>query len=109
LVAKYHAAYAGEGLLFMGVSPGLVATAEGAAEGGAGGRVEGGAEGEEGTEVDRAGMEGMVRAFETYAPGFEGPITPAKSVEMVLEVVGKATIEKDGGAFVSHYGNKQWL
>lgn len=51
----------------------------------------------------------MVGAFKEYAPTFEGPITPHKSVEMVLKVIDEATLEKNGGGFVSHYGNKQWL
>jgi hypothetical protein len=51
----------------------------------------------------------MVALFKDYAPEFTGPIEPKQSVEMVLSVVDKATVEKDGGGFVSHYGNKQWL
>ncbi|KAF2421186.1 NAD(P)-binding protein [Tothia fuscella] len=52
---------------------------------------------------------GMMAVFKDYAPGFTRPISPRKSVEMVLDVVGKASVEKDGGGFVNHYGNKQWL
>jgi hypothetical protein len=55
------------------------------------------------------GFKQMVESFKDYAPEFTGPISPQKSVEMVLSVVDNATVEKDGGAFVSHYGNKQWL
>jgi hypothetical protein len=51
----------------------------------------------------------MISAFKVYAPDFEGPISPQTSVDMVLRVVGEATVEENGGSFVSHYGNKQWL
>jgi len=48
--------------------------------------------------------------FAKYAPHFRGPITPEESVKAVMNVVANASIEKgDGGAFVSHFGNKQWL
>jgi len=54
-------------------------------------------------------MKQMIGAFKAYAPDFEGPISPEKSVEMVMKVVDEASVEKSGGSFVSHYGNKQWL
>lgn len=49
-------------------------------------------------------------ALMEYAPHFKGPISPEQSVKMVRSVWEKASIE-DGfaGAFVSHYGNKQWV
>jgi hypothetical protein len=47
-------------------------------------------------------------ALKKYAPSFEGPITPEQSVKMQLDVINKITV-KDSGAFVSHYGNKQWI
>lgn len=51
----------------------------------------------------------MVTAFQAYAPTFKGSISPEQSVDMVLKVIDEATVEKSGGSFVSHYGNKQWL
>lgn len=51
----------------------------------------------------------MITAFQGYAPDFEGPISPQQSAEMVLKVIDEATVEKNGGEVVSHYGNKQWL
>jgi hypothetical protein len=51
----------------------------------------------------------MIIAFKAYAPDFEGPISPQTSVDMVLKVVEEASVEKSGGSFVSHYGNKKWL
>ena len=52
----------------------------------------------------------QVKKFSAYAPHFKGPITPEESVRMVMEVIEKASLEKgDGGAFVSQFGNKQWI
>jgi hypothetical protein len=42
------------------------------------------------------------------APHFKGPITPEESVKKQLEVIYRWTVE-DTGAFVSHFGNKQWV
>lgn len=45
-----------------------------------------------------------------YAPHFRGPITPTESVKHITSVIDKTSIKNsDGGAFVSHFGNKQWL
>ncbi|QDS76880.1 hypothetical protein FKW77_003716 [Venturia effusa] len=93
LVAKYHNAYKEEGILFMGISPGMVATAENKTY----------------TAEELEGFQSMVGAFKEYAPTFEGPITPQQSVDMVLKVIDQANVEENGGSFVSHYGNKQWL
>jgi hypothetical protein len=51
----------------------------------------------------------MIEAFQKYSPTFTGPITPQESIEKVLKVINDATAEKDGGSFVSHFGNKLWL
>ncbi|PLB47331.1 NAD(P)-binding protein [Aspergillus steynii IBT 23096] len=91
--AKFSAQYRKDGVLFMGVSPGLVDTGN-----------------YEATPEQLAGMQEMVKQFATYAPGFKGPITPEESVGFVLETIHRAEISKGyAGAFVSHYGNKQWL
>ncbi|KAK3111294.1 hypothetical protein LTR53_013605, partial [Teratosphaeriaceae sp. CCFEE 6253] len=82
-----------EGILFFSISPGLVDTSEGVPP----------------SEQDIAGGQAMGAAFAAYAPGFTGPITPAESVRMQMDVINKATVETFGGAFVSHFGNKQWL
>ncbi|EMC98748.1 hypothetical protein BAUCODRAFT_379497 [Baudoinia panamericana UAMH 10762] len=93
LVAKYNAAAGkAEGILFMSISPGVVATSD-----------------EPPTEQDMAGAQAMFAMFSAYAPDFKGPMQPAESVQMVMQVVDKATVETMGGAFVSHFGTKQWL
>lgn len=57
-----------------------------------------------------AGLQSMVGKFAQYAPDFKGPSTPEVSIKAVINVWENASIEKgDGGAFLSHFGNKQWL
>ena len=51
----------------------------------------------------------MMEAMARYAPDAKFPITPEESTEHVLDVIDKATIEKNGGIMVSHWGNKRWL
>ncbi|KAM0350963.1 hypothetical protein ACHAPU_002741 [Fusarium lateritium] len=93
-VAKFDAQYRKEGILFMAISPGLVATQDMSNV----------------TEEQIEGFKQMVAAFQVYAPGFSGPISPEDSVKAVTAVIDKASIEAgNGGSFVSHFGNKQWL
>ncbi|OQN98180.1 hypothetical protein B0A51_18995 [Rachicladosporium sp. CCFEE 5018] len=95
LVAKYHASLGkSEGILFFSLSPGLVDTPEGR---------------NVPSSQDQAIMGEMGQKFGTYAPHFAGPITPEQSVRLQMEVIGKATVETQGGAFISQFGNKKWL
>ncbi|KAK5127942.1 hypothetical protein LTR85_005059 [Meristemomyces frigidus] len=94
LVAKYNAALGKkESILFLAISPGVVDTSEGKPM----------------SEEDMAGAQAMGAAFARYAPHFKGPITAEESVKLQMQVIDKATVETMGGAFVSHFGNKQWL
>ncbi|KAL4905243.1 hypothetical protein BDW74DRAFT_153286 [Aspergillus multicolor] len=94
-IAKFSAEYRKDGILFLGLSPGLVDTSEGK---------------EEMTEEQKAGVTAMVAQFSTYAPGWKGFITPEESVGFLREVIERAHVERGyAGAFLSHYGNKQWL
>ena len=62
------------------------------------------------TDEEKQGAAVMLGRFAEYAPDFRGPITPRESVGRVLSVIDKASVEGgDGGSFVSHFGNKQWL
>lgn len=62
------------------------------------------------TEEQLKGFADMIAAFQVYAPNFTGPISPEESVQRVMSVVYKASIESgSGGQFVSHFGTKQWL
>ena len=59
-------------------------------------------------DVEKAAV--LVRKFVEYAPHFKRPLTPEESVTAVLSAMNKASIANgDGGAFISHLGNKQWL
>ena len=50
------------------------------------------------------------KKFVAYAPHFTKPLTPEESITAVVKVIGEKSLENgDGGSFVSHLGNKQWL
>lgn len=52
----------------------------------------------------------IVGKFRAYAPHFTGPVPPENAVKDILAVIEKSSVERgDGGSFVSHKGNKQWL
>lgn len=54
-------------------------------------------------------IKGIMEAMKTAAPGFSGvAFTPAESVELQLKVIHEVGPE-NSGAFLSHFGNKQWL
>lgn len=61
------------------------------------------------TDEQRAGLGGMVKKFQEYAPTFTAPISPEDSVKAMLNVIENATVEKDAGAFLSHKGDRNWL
>ena len=54
-------------------------------------------------------MGGMVEKFVKYAPHFKGPITPEESVKLMRETIINATVEKNGGDYISQHGDKMWL
>lgn len=113
-IAKFHAEFKPEGIIFMGVCPGIVNT----------GHHESGmftvhsqkplkphllmyslpvSPGK----MPRLGA--MVQKFTEYAPNFKGPVEPKDAVRDVLKVIANATMEFNGGHVVSHFGNRQWL
>lgn len=62
------------------------------------------------SEAEKKGAAAMVAKFAIAAPHFKGPISPEESVTKVLAVIDNASVERgDGGSFVSHFGNKEWL
>jgi hypothetical protein len=62
------------------------------------------------TPEQMAGLGGMLEKFKMYAPDFKGPDDPPESIRAVLNVVEKSSIHNgDGGAYLSHFGNKQWI
>lgn len=116
VVAKFHAQYADEGILFMAVCPGSVAT----------GHFDDRKSSTqfqdylihannlllfffEVTPEQEAKSAVMIQKLIKYAPHFTGPAPIDDAVKDVLQVVDKATIESNGGILVSHFGNKQFL
>ncbi|KAJ5642477.1 hypothetical protein N7490_006477 [Penicillium lividum] len=94
-IAKYNALYNKDDILFLAVSPGYVSTERN--------KVETAPE-----DAHKAAI--LVGKFAEYAPHFQRPLTPEESVMAVISVMDKASIANgDGGAFISHLGNKQWL
>jgi NAD(P)-dependent dehydrogenase (short-subunit alcohol dehydrogenase family) len=121
-VAKYNASYKEEGVLFLAISPGLVDTGNSVprelpfppfspfpfspSEETVLPPHANPSPAPQGSTV----LATIFAKFAKYAPHFTGPITPEESVKAVLKVIDNASIEKgDGGAFISHLGNKQWL
>lgn len=51
----------------------------------------------------------MVQKFLEYQPNLTGMSKPEDAASDVLKVIEEATLEKNGGRIVSHFGNKQWL
>jgi len=92
LVAKYAASLKSQGVTFLAISPGLI---------------ESGVKGEPSPEDAEMAKEFQSSIGRLY-PDWAGPISPTQSVQMVLDVLNKVTLE-DSGLFMSHHGNKQWL
>ncbi|RDW83480.1 hypothetical protein BP5796_04971 [Coleophoma crateriformis] len=93
-VAKFSAQYKKDGVLFLSVCPGLVNTGQ-----------------YDNMTPEEQGYAGALMAkFQAYAPHFAGPATTESAVKDVLSVLDNASINSgEAGAYVSHYGNKQWL
>ncbi|WYZ44934.1 hypothetical protein EsH8_VIII_000250 [Colletotrichum jinshuiense] len=93
-VAKYSAQHSADGVLFFSISPGVIDTGLY----------------DDATEEQRQKGMGMLTKMAKYAPHFTGPSTAESSVKNMLSVIQKASVEAgDGGSFVSHHGNKEWL
>lgn len=93
-INKYHGEFADRGVLFMAISPGLVDNGQ--------------FEGLNEKQGKRACEQGV--QFATEYPHFKGPQTNEESVGQIMKVVSESSVEGgNGGTFVSHFGNKQWL
>ncbi|KAJ6588664.1 hypothetical protein B0H19DRAFT_1057809 [Mycena capillaripes] len=96
VVAKYAAQFKAEGLVFLAMSPGIVDTAA--------------------YRTQESGLtSGALQEFKMLsetvpkaAPDWKGPIPVEESVKMQLDILDRWTVE-DTGAYISHFGNKQWL
>jgi NAD(P)-dependent dehydrogenase (short-subunit alcohol dehydrogenase family) len=93
-IAKFSAQYKKEGILFLSLSPGVADTGSAS----------------NATPEQQQVLWGMMQTFQKYAPYWKGPSTPEEAVKAVISVWEKCSIEKgDGGAFLSHHGDKNWL
>ncbi|VUC25865.1 unnamed protein product [Clonostachys rosea] len=109
-VAKYSAAYAEQGVLFLSIAPGAVEVGQDA--------------GSENQFLTQNAMLTTVKVteeqipkamalggkFARYAPHFKGRTMPEESIKDMLSVIDKASVKDGyGGSFISHKGTKQWL
>ena len=83
-ICKYNAKFKKDGILFFSVSPGVVSTWKGEEP-------------------------AVIGALRQGNPGWTGPITPLESAEACIKVTHSFTAEKNGGSFVSHHGDQNWL
>ncbi|KAI0653102.1 NAD(P)-binding protein [Cubamyces menziesii] len=92
VVTKYAVAHRDEGFTFLNISPGVVNTFE-----------------RPPTPEELEFFQDAFPKFRKASPDWNGnPITPERSVELMLSVIDKVTV-KDTGAFLSHWGNQKWL
>ncbi|KAJ7501052.1 hypothetical protein B0H11DRAFT_1799899 [Mycena galericulata] len=90
-IAKLALALKPEGFVLVSISPGMVDSKAGRR-----------------SPEDEAVFQKTAERIKTFLPDFKGPVTPKQSVDMMLEVIHRWTVDETGH-FVSHYGNKQWL
>ncbi|KAJ6450764.1 hypothetical protein C8R45DRAFT_1223983 [Mycena sanguinolenta] len=90
-IAKLALALKPEGFVFVSISPGMVDRKAGRRS----------------PEAEAVFQKTAVRTKVLW-PDFKGLITAKQSVDMMLEVIHRWTVEETG-QFVSHYGNKQWM
>ncbi|KAI4604117.1 hypothetical protein KJ359_000245 [Pestalotiopsis sp. 9143b] len=93
VTAKFNAQYKKDGILFLSICPGMVDVGHY----------------KNTTPEQMPALQTLMGKFKAYAPHFQGPATPAVAMKDVISVWENATVEKDGGEFLSHHGNKQWL
>ncbi|KAI6086393.1 putative short chain dehydrogenase [Hypoxylon rubiginosum] len=94
VTAKFSAEYKKQGVLFLSICPGMVDVGHY----------------KNSTPEQLQSLGGGLVKFADYAPNFKGPDTPEASTQAVKSVWEKASVDNgDGGAFLSHFGNKQWL
>jgi NAD(P)-dependent dehydrogenase (short-subunit alcohol dehydrogenase family) len=115
VVARYSIELKGDGVIFLALSPGLVNTQE-APRKSSRCRVQAARRMETivankfcaapAEVMPRIGI--LMQEVLATNPEFNGLATPAESVTLQRKVIENITI-KDSGAFLSHFGNKQWV
>ncbi|KAF7505277.1 hypothetical protein GJ744_001064 [Endocarpon pusillum] len=94
IVAKFSAQYKKDGVLVFSMSPGVV-------EVGNFGDL---------TPKQTEGWMKFVGKTQAYAPHFKGPVPVEEAIKTIRSLWERASIESGyAGAFVSHFGNRQWV
>ncbi|RFN42427.1 hypothetical protein FIE12Z_12822 [Fusarium flagelliforme] len=94
LIAKYSAAYAKDGLVFLAICPGSVKNDRY----------------QDLSEEDMNGLSQMGDKFIEYAPHFSGAKEASESAAMILDVINQASLEAGyGGKFLSHHGGNKYF
>jgi hypothetical protein len=62
------------------------------------------------SEEQAASIGTMVEKFKKYSPTFTGPGTPEEHIKAVLNVAYTHSVASGhGGAYLSHFGTRQWV
>ncbi|KAH7302815.1 hypothetical protein B0I35DRAFT_485630 [Stachybotrys elegans] len=94
VMAKFSAQYREQGVLFLALSPGVVEVGHH----------------KDANQQQQAALWDLAKKFMAFAPDFRGPSTPDVACKAVVNVWESCSIEKgNGGAFLSHHGDKNWL
>lgn len=87
LVAKYAARYKHDGVIFLSISPGFVATHD---------------------DIPKEVLAQATASLYRFDKALKGPMKPYQSVEMCLKVLNELKPEQSG-QFLSQHGNNVWL
>ncbi|KAK5064439.1 hypothetical protein LTR84_000272 [Exophiala bonariae] len=94
IVAKFNAQYKKDGVLFVSMSPGVVEVGQFANS----------------TPEQIQSLMGFMTKIAAYAPDFKGATPVEEAIPIMRSTWEKITIEDGyGGAFISQFGNKQWI
>ncbi|WPG99110.1 Hypothetical protein R9X50_00191900 [Acrodontium crateriforme] len=94
IMAKFSVQYKNDGVLFLSVSPGAIDVGHY----------------DEVPPEKMAGMQEFMSRMATYAPYFKGPVPVDEAIPLLLSLFERASVQTGyAGAFVSQWGNKQWL
>ncbi|KAL8858282.1 MAG: hypothetical protein Q9178_005145 [Gyalolechia marmorata] len=94
IVAKFNAQYKKDGVLFVSISPGAIEVGHFV----------------NATPEQIQSLTGFMGKLSTYAPHFKGFTPVDEAIPVIKSTWEKASIDNgNSGAFISHFGNKQWL
>ncbi|PQE21778.1 short chain dehydrogenase protein [Rutstroemia sp. NJR-2017a BBW] len=94
IVAKFAAQYKKDGVLFFSISPGVVEVGHY----------------DNVTQEQMKGLTTFMAKIQAYAPHFKGAVSVDEAIQTIRSLWERASIETGySGAFVSQFGNKQWM